>query len=569
MAESIRPKDLPPAVSAPADAAIIIDNGTVVQKATPAQLAETARPFANQSEAEAGADNAKTMTPLRTKQAIDSQIIGKAMAAAIGRPGDATNMGTTPGTILSDNGTAKQWFQELEGSSAAKATALGIADAATDMGAGFGKLIPNNPSVSAALHALEDAAIRVGLRVPVTEYPNGSVGALATRVAGGDGRVGNITYGSPDEYITTEAPVRLQQLFTDVQADMDLTLPNRVNWIANEAIVTVVGENANAMIAGVFSEISTYAVNNREIAGVVGFAKALADRDPSGSGSGGDMWGMWAIAANNGHLAHAIGIEVNVMNQYAHWYDHGDPTGYDPDHYTYGVHIFPDWSTKTNTRALSIRPRNDGAGWSTGILTTGYTDVGIFVDSLQAYRDPGDNLLPASPVGLVFGPNTSRKIAIQRYVGGVPNIHWELGREGQFLVWRRSGGFWWQSFDADNNLLNLVNGNARFTADGSFRFSGSLSISSYAVVTANNGGTLALTATQPAVTLDPPGTIASYTVTLPSSPENGQEVSIGCTQTITAFTLNGGTVANAPTTFPAATTMRFKFSTSKNAWYRN
>ena len=39
---------------------------------------------------------------------------GKANASAIGTDASATDMGTTPGSILSDNGTAKDWFQELE-----------------------------------------------------------------------------------------------------------------------------------------------------------------------------------------------------------------------------------------------------------------------------------------------------------------------------------------------------------------------------------------------------------------------------------------------------------------------
>lgn len=39
---------------------------------------------------------------------------GKANASALGTDDSANDMGTTPGTILSDNGTAKDWFQESE-----------------------------------------------------------------------------------------------------------------------------------------------------------------------------------------------------------------------------------------------------------------------------------------------------------------------------------------------------------------------------------------------------------------------------------------------------------------------
>jgi len=66
----IRPKDLPPAVSVPIDAALIIDNGTAVLKATPEQIIDIGLPRATEEEAEAGTDNTALMTPLRTAQAI-------------------------------------------------------------------------------------------------------------------------------------------------------------------------------------------------------------------------------------------------------------------------------------------------------------------------------------------------------------------------------------------------------------------------------------------------------------------------------------------------------------------
>jgi len=44
---------------------------------------------------------------------------GKANASALGTDAAATSMGTSPGDILSDNGTAKDWFGELEAALAA------------------------------------------------------------------------------------------------------------------------------------------------------------------------------------------------------------------------------------------------------------------------------------------------------------------------------------------------------------------------------------------------------------------------------------------------------------------
>ena len=54
--------------------------------------------------------------------ASDLDVQGKAEASALGVSGADTNLGTTPGTILSDNGTAKQWFQESEAAIEARPT---------------------------------------------------------------------------------------------------------------------------------------------------------------------------------------------------------------------------------------------------------------------------------------------------------------------------------------------------------------------------------------------------------------------------------------------------------------
>lgn len=58
--------------------------------------------------------------------AVDS-VGGKANASALGTDETASNMGTTPGSILSDNGTAKQWFQEGEAAIEERPTSVALA----------------------------------------------------------------------------------------------------------------------------------------------------------------------------------------------------------------------------------------------------------------------------------------------------------------------------------------------------------------------------------------------------------------------------------------------------------
>lgn len=71
--------------------------------------------------------------------------------------------------------------------------------------------------------------------------------------------------------------------------------------------------------------------------------------------------------------------------------------------------------------------------------------------------------------------------------------------------------------------------------------------------------------------LTPTGTFASGAIVLPSAPTDKAEVSVNCTQIVTALTVSAGgtTVTGAPTTLAAANeffTMRYDAATS--VWYR-
>lgn len=71
--------------------------------------------------------------------------------------------------------------------------------------------------------------------------------------------------------------------------------------------------------------------------------------------------------------------------------------------------------------------------------------------------------------------------------------------------------------------------------------------------------------------LTPTGTFAAGTIVLPSTATDKAEVSVNCTQIVTALTVSAGgtTVTGAPTTLASANgffTLRFDAAT--NAWYR-
>lgn len=74
---------------------IVFDDGTM-KKGLVSDLADGVRPVASQAEAEAGANNAKTMTALRTKQSIASEV-GVTLASKA--QGDLANTALQPATI--------------------------------------------------------------------------------------------------------------------------------------------------------------------------------------------------------------------------------------------------------------------------------------------------------------------------------------------------------------------------------------------------------------------------------------------------------------------------------------
>jgi hypothetical protein len=87
----------------------------------------------------------------------------------------------------------------------------------------------------------------------------------------------------------------------------------------------------------------------------------------------------------------------------------------------------------------------------------------------------------------------------------------------------------------------------------------------------STGFTVTVTAGNTWLLLTPTGTLAAGTIVLPSAPADKAEVSVNCTQIVTALTVSAGgtTVTGAPTTLAAANeffTMRFDAATS--AWYR-
>ena len=116
-----KPADLAPASTVTGTAAIIVDNGVTVEKATPRQIVDAGRPISSESQAVEGTDNQTTMTPLTVKQAIDADTSGavaqaQAWAESPTAPGD-------PGTK-----SAKTWAGEAADDATAAAASADKAE---------------------------------------------------------------------------------------------------------------------------------------------------------------------------------------------------------------------------------------------------------------------------------------------------------------------------------------------------------------------------------------------------------------------------------------------------------
>jgi hypothetical protein len=68
--------------------------------------------------------------------------------------------------------------------------------------------------------------------------------------------------------------------------------------------------------------------------------------------------------------------------------------------------------------------------------------------------------------------------------------------------------------------------------------------------------------------LNPSGSLLALTVTLPSTPTDGDIVSLASSQAVTTLTMNGGTIIGALTTLAIATFASYIYSGDASKWFR-
>jgi hypothetical protein len=126
---------------------------------------------------------------------------------------------------------------------------------------------------------------------------------------------------------------------------------------------------------------------------------------------------------------------------------------------------------------------------------------------------------------------------------------------------------------ATNQLSLSTNSVIRWTVDanGNFYTKFATADQSYSLQTPTTGFSITIANYTSTLILNPAGTLASGTITMPASPIDGQIVQVSSSQTVTALTVSpntGQTLSGAPTTITATAGFRYIYNLSGTNWYR-
>jgi hypothetical protein len=106
---------------------------------------------------------------------------------------------------------------------------------------------------------------------------------------------------------------------------------------------------------------------------------------------------------------------------------------------------------------------------------------------------------------------------------------------------------------------------------GGLATKGAMVDTGYSYQTPSTGFSITLGNNTYTTILDPAGTLATGTITMPSAPIDGQMVQFSCSQIVTALTVSanaGQSIKDAPTTVAAGGGFRYLYKSSNTTWYR-
>lgn len=126
-----------------------------------------------------------------------------------------------------------------------------------------------------------------------------------------------------------------------------------------------------------------------------------------------------------------------------------------------------------------------------------------------------------------------------------------------------------------NTWTALQNFSGGITVTGTTTLGGALVETGYSYQAPLTGFSITIANGIQTLLLDPAGTLATGTITMPSAPADGQVVEVTSSQTITSLTVSANTgqsIKNAPTALTVSTTgsmgYKFKYRGANTTWYR-
>lgn len=207
--------------------------------------------------------------------------------------------------------------------------------------------------------------------------------------------------------------------------------------------------------------------------------------------------------------------------------------------------------------------------WGTSGCTLIGRNAGVAADANSSYKLIIENNDGVTQRSLIYGEMGNGNLCVgdsrtgvNRDMPGTNVLKLIAGTQsgaplggGMFYVTGANNDVHWVGSDGVDT--NLIAG-----AAGALAYTYNAPLTGFAITVANDIAQLVL---------EPAGTLATGTVTLPAAPEDGDTVGISTTQTITALTISpnaGQTVADAPTTLGVGGAVRFLYRSANTTWYR-
>jgi hypothetical protein len=289
-----------------------------------------------------------------------------------------------------------------------------------------------------------------------------------------------------------------------------------------------------------------------------------------GSGSGGAITSIVAgTGLSGGGASGAVTVGINPAISVGYTVAQSITTTPASNTSNDGLSLIDATAATAANQQFSPRLHFTGQGWATTPVASQPVDWIVEEQVQQGTTNPTSSLVFSSQINgsgyvvnvtLNSGGNGIMVVAGPVQANAFRVISSTVSANGIYLPVTNALGFSTNSvargsFDANGNFITLF-------AHADQSKSVQVPVTAFSITIANNTSTLIL---------NPAGTLATGTITMPATPIDGQEVQITSSQTVTACTFSPNasqTISNAPTTLVAGVGNKFIYHLAGTNWYR-